>query len=237
MATVFTALRKSSTATLSGGNLTVTVATSTAAAAADRIISGPTYGEYTIGASLTGTIAVGFCNGEFAFTTTLLGANLNSLGYDQAGAVKINNVTLSTIQTFAATDRIGWAINPATQLVWFRKNNGNWNNDVIANQDPAAGLGGISTATLQKGVIIPAVSATAVVPNQAITAKFSTPFTDTAPTGFVTVDTIQPLSVYSEYYAGPAYVSNPSLGAVRSSFSVNATIVNIGTAYNHTSVG
>lgn len=190
-ATTWDSVFKSAGVTLSGGSLTATITSGTSQVGASRTVSGPVYFEVTIGASLTGSMSVGLVNGQYNMAGgTLLGADLNGIGYQNGGAVKINAATISTIMTFTAGDRIGVAYNPQTALIWFRKNNGNWNNDVIGNQNPVGNVGGISLATMTAGRLFPALGATTVTPNQAGTAAFTT-FTDTAPTGYVTIDTIQ----------------------------------------------
>src|SRR5207253_1439510 len=116
----------------------------------------------------------------------------NGIGYKQDGTVKLNNVTLGTIATYTTGNRVGIAYHPQFQLFWARVNNGNWNNNG-ANNPASATLadaqGGLSTATLAGFSLFPAFQ-TAGTNNAAATAIFSTPFTDTAPTGFVTVDTV-----------------------------------------------
>lgn len=59
------------------------------------------------------------------------------------GRIRINSTTvLATIGAFGATDVIGMAVDIDNKLIWFRRNNGNWNNDPTAN--PATGTGGFS---------------------------------------------------------------------------------------------
>lgn len=198
-ATTWNPNNKSGTVTLSGGNLTATVATLTGSVAATNAATGPTYFEVTAGASLTGTMAIGLANRTYSAAplTTVIGSDLNSLGYNQAGAVKVNNVTLATIQTFAASDTICVAFDPQYQLIWFRVNGGNWNNDVIGNQNPVGLVGGISTGSMNQGVMFPAWGSTAVTPNQSGTAVFTSGFAQTPPTGYITVDTCAALGIAS----------------------------------------
>jgi hypothetical protein len=174
---------------LSGGNLTAT-ATAAASVGAARACSGLTYFQVTLGSSIGTAQLVGLVNRSFAFGTTLLGADgaNNSVGYKSSdGTVKINNATAATIQTSAANAVIDVAYNPSTQKIWFRTNNGNWNNDVIANQNPVGSVGGISTAAV-RGALYPAWGAAATGNNA--TAVFTSGFTNTPPTGYITVDTL-----------------------------------------------
>jgi hypothetical protein len=143
-------------------------------------LTGLHYLEATI-TTLTGTPVIGLVNSSYSMATaTLLGGDANSLGYRSGGAVVANSVTLATLAAFVQGDRIGMAIDPANRLVWFRVNNGNWNNSAL--NDPATGVGGIDFSGMTLGRLLPAVgfSATGAV----WTMKFSTAFTDVAPTGY-----------------------------------------------------
>lgn len=185
-ATTYDPNQKGSAVTLSGSNLIATVTSGTGSVRSTNRITGLTYGEAVVGATMSGSCRIGFCNTSSAFTG-LPGADLNSVGWDSGGTVKINNATISTIATFVASDRLGWAIDWQRQLVWFRKNNGDWNNDVIANQNPVGGVGGVSLATMTWGALsfMWGGSATA-----SATARFlASSFTDVAPTGFNDMDT------------------------------------------------
>lgn len=190
-ATVFDANFKSAGITLSGGNLTATVASGTSNVGADHKVTGPTYFEMTMGASLTGSVCVGLVNNAFNTASgTLLGVDANSVGYKNDGTVKINNATLTTIATYLATNVICVAIDPRYAKIWFRVGAGGWNNDILANQDPASNVGGITLATLACAGLRPAFGGTTVSPTQAATAVFTSGFAQTPPTGFITVDTI-----------------------------------------------
>lgn len=50
-------------------------------------------------------------------------------------------VTITTIQTFASTNRVCLAVDIDNALIWFRTTSGSWNNNGSA--DPATGVGGI----------------------------------------------------------------------------------------------
>lgn len=183
---------KTASVALSGGNL---VATSSAASsvAATRTLTGLHYLEATI-TTLTGTPAIGLVNSSYSMSTaTLLGGDANSLGYRSGGAVVANSVTLATLGAFVQGDRVGMAVDPANRLVWFRVNGGNWNGSALNN--PATGVGGLDYSGMTLGRLLPAVgfSLTGAV----WTMKFSTPFTDTAPTGFASVDNVQYITARS----------------------------------------
>jgi hypothetical protein len=179
-------LKSAAGMTLSGGSLTAT-ATAAASVGATQNCTGPTYFQVTIGTAIATSQQVGMVTRRANFGTTLLGNDANlSIGYHSGGTVRINNAVVTTIQTFAANAVVDVAYNPNAKLIWFRTNNGNWNNDVIANQNPAGNVGGISTAGVS-GPLYPAWGAAATGNNA--TAKFTSGFTYTPPTGYITVDT------------------------------------------------
>jgi hypothetical protein len=183
MATTLDPNRKTNQ-TLSGGNL---VATSTGAggALASRTVTGKHYFEAVI-TTLTGTPSVGLCTSQYA-TTAVQGAATSSLAYKPSGIVVINGATVATISAYVQGDRIGVAVDPTLQQVWFRVNNGNWNNNAL--NDPATGVGGIDYTSMALSTLIAAIYAS--LTGSVWTMKFSTPFTDTAPAGFGSLDTLQ----------------------------------------------
>lgn len=188
VATTWDPSNKSANLTLSGGNLAAVSSSGTSAGAATRRISGPAYFEFTLGSALTGSITIGLAMPGFNNGVLLGTTNNLTVGYLQDGTVKVNGTTISTIATFAATNRIDCAVNPAEGLIWFRVNGGNWNNSGTA--DPVALVGGISLSTMAAVNFWPAVSLTAVT-NQSVTANFSSgSFAGTPPTGYLSVDTI-----------------------------------------------
>jgi hypothetical protein len=185
MATTFDPNYKSAGFALSGGNLTAT-ASAAAMVAGTRSISGLTYFECKP-TTLGTTPGVGLINSSSVSSpgAANLGADLNSLAFRSGGTVVLNNVTLTTIQTYAVNDVIGVAVDPQNRLIWFRTNTGNWNNSATAN--PATTTEGIDYSTMNCGRVLPAVgSATTTVWVGAFTT-----FLNTAPSGFVTVDTVQ----------------------------------------------
>ncbi len=203
---------KGAAVTLSGSNLIATVTVGTGSTCANNFISGPVYFEQVIGATLTGSARVGICNPYSFVMTTLVGVDLWSCGYNATGTVLINNVTVATIASYTANDNIGVAFNPATNLIWFRKNGGNWNNDVIGNQNPVGNVGGISTTTIGYGNFAPAWGGSAT---SSTTAKFaSASWTYTAPTGYVSNDT---LGVVAD---------NGEVASTSATFSTYATSIN-----------
>lgn len=139
------------------GGTTNVIATSPAIASATestRWAVGNLYFEVDI-QFLAGTPAVGICSYWFTPSAQTIGTTIDSIAYQSNGQVRINNATIATISAFAAGDTVCLAYHPGLQLIWFRVNNGSWNNDGTAN--PATAVGGISTATWRAERAFPAV--------------------------------------------------------------------------------
>lgn len=187
-ATTWDNVFKTANVTLSGSNLVATSSGAAVGGGATIKMTGKSYFEITC-TTLTGTPRIGLTT--WVLFAGALGSTAASLGYASTGAVTVNNVTLATIQTFIQGNRIGVAVDPAARLIWFRVNNGNWNNNAANN--PATGVGGIDFSSMTPDQWFPAygMSATGTV----WTAKFSTAFTDTAPSGFSSVDSVQVAAV------------------------------------------
>lgn len=209
MATTWDTNAKSSSVALSGGSLIATVGSASGNVLATRALSGPTYFEVAVGSNLTGTASIGLANRAYNFGSTaiLLGSDANGCGYRSGGTVLINGTTIATIASYAANSVIGVAVNIVSQLIWFRVGTGNWNNDVIANQNPVGNVGGISLASMSLGSALPACGATFSSVADVFTAAFSS-FTNTAPTGYITVDTIG-VSATNELRAGVSARQDP----------------------------
>jgi hypothetical protein len=216
MATIWDANNKQTNITLSGGSLTATAGntSSSAGVRATRVITGPTYLEYAIGSLTGGTLLLGLAAYSWAFASLQLGADNSSLSYQSSGVVRINGITLSTIQGFAATNTVQMFYSPRLEQVWFNVNNGNWNNSVsnVPSDNPATAVGGISTATLLTGgggPLFPAMSSTGAAGNtNALTAHFSSSgWTYSAPTGGASVDACGGVGKAPIYASGtPDYV-------------------------------
>lgn len=181
-------------------------------------ITGLSYFEATI-TTLTGTPAIGIASSTWNHSTSL-GTGNDTVGYLPSGAVKINNVTIATIATYVQGNRIDVAVDSQNRLIWFRVNNGNWNNSGTAN--PATGVGGIDWSSAFIGTPYMALSWSAS--GNRWDANFSGPFTDTVPTGYNTLDTANYTTVKSVVnptelpsgFSSPAGVvaSRPSLDQV-----------------------
>ncbi len=172
---------------LSNGNLTVTSSSSVGNKHTRATVSqssGTYYNEIQVNAAPLGTSGwgIGLLNSSEIFTN-YLGQTNNSIGWFGDGQVFLNNTSIITIQTFAAGDTLSMATNVSLQLVWFRTNGGNWNNDILANQNPATNTGGISFAAIT-GSVYPGNE---VEDNGDIgTVNFgATSYAESVPTGYI----------------------------------------------------
>jgi hypothetical protein len=199
-ATTWDPLAKGVSVTLSGSNLIATFNTGTpyGVAATRQITSAKTYYEL-VATTMSALVAIGLIDRSGSGTSGITFAMTNELGYDihsvalrNNGQVLCNSVALATIQSFTQGDRIQIAydltVNPPQ--IYFNVNNGNWNNSGANN--PATGVGGIALPSnfgANGSPAVPAVSCANSTPAAVITASFTT-FTYTAPTGFVSPDTV-----------------------------------------------
>jgi len=197
--TTWDPLAKGVGVTLSGSNLIATFNTGTpyGVAATRQITSAKTYYEI-VATTMSGIVAIGVMDRSGTGTGTITGSYANHLGFDvhsvalrNNGQVLQNSVALATIQTFTQGDRVQVAydltVNPPQ--IYFNVNNGNWNNN--GANSPATGVGGISLTNFNGtgGPTLLVVSCAATTPAAVMTASF-TSFTFTAPTSFVSPDTV-----------------------------------------------
>lgn len=206
MATNWDATAKNAHALLSNNNLTVVGDASSALNFAGRSVAGGVIGsgvkrywEVTIVADAGGAsneVGVGaasaaetFLDGEY------LGSQAAGLGYYDSGAVFYTAIAGATFATFGAGDIICVALVGWTK-VWFRVNGGGWNNDILANQNPATNTGGIDITAAIAADIYPAYD---VRNTGSQTANFgASALAFTPPSGFTTFDT-PPSTSGSEY--------------------------------------
>jgi hypothetical protein len=146
---------KGSGVTLSGSNLVATFGEAFGTHEAVRSVashsSGKFYAEFTA-TTVVGDSQIGVGDSGFDVTGSpgYLGGSANSLGYSSSGAVFQNNgSTVATYSTYTSGDVIGMAVDFGGQLIWWRVNAGNWNNNAMA--DPATGANGLSTASIGSG--------------------------------------------------------------------------------------
>lgn len=141
------------------------------------------YSEFTITATPLSSCGPGVANVSNTFADNeYLGLSVNSLGYYPNGQVFVNNVNIATIQGYAAGAIIRWACKGGSKL-WLAVDGGGWNNDIIANQNPATNTGGIDISAL--GTVYPAytVASNGGV-NEIIAANFGPTFAFTPPAGY-----------------------------------------------------
>jgi len=130
---------------------------------------------------------VGIANSSESLTN-FVGVDLNGIGWEwNNGNININNAHTNTnFVTGVANDVIGFAVDFTNQKLWVKNitHNGGWNNDVIANQNPATNTGGYSIAGLNAGPYfimadVGAVNGESLSLNTGPTFNISTP-----PSGF-----------------------------------------------------
>lgn len=132
-------------------------------------------------------MAVGLANATWAVNGGgFLGGDANGLAYYPTSGIWFNNSNILAIAGGAAGDTFDIAINDSIQKVWTRINGGNWNGDVIANQDPANNIGGASYAGIGAGQIYAALNLDGSGGNSQWTINFGQiPYTFAGPTGYV----------------------------------------------------
>jgi hypothetical protein len=173
---------KSSNITLSNGNLTATSSNTTAggARAVDFQFNGKLYFEAASTTWTGSNTAAGIGSPSWGRS----GANsANAVLAYPNGDIYINSVhfgATALLGAFVANDVMCFAVDLPNQLVWVRRNAGNWNGSATAN--PATGVGGFSYSGLFGGFVAPICSFNAVA---AITFDFGdTAFAQTVPSGF-----------------------------------------------------
>ncbi len=149
---------------------------------------------------LSAPISIGFCNPIFNISgAVLLGSDNNGVAYEPGGAVILNGVTLSTIQTYAAGNVVQVAVDISNLLVWFNVNGGNWNNNVA--NSPASGVGGIGFSSMNLPVdLYAAFGGPSTTPPQTVRATFNAPFAYPLPSGYVGLEDTGPVSTVNVGY-------------------------------------
>lgn len=181
--------------TLSNGNLTGTRTGAGWQTSRSNVghTTGKYYAEATIN-TLAGAVGFGFCNAS-ELNTARLGADTNGMMiYTVAGGadsgIFYNGGKAQGIGTAPAQAAVlGVAVDLNAKLVWFyNPATQQWNNDVIANQNPATGLGGIPISN----IAVPGGTATAVYLAASLDANTdavtlnagATQFVNAVPSGF-----------------------------------------------------
>ena len=132
--TTWDSAKKGGGITLSGGNLIATQNDSEPTAVVLSIAgysTGKYYCEFTIALSSAWEYAVGISNTSQSLTANL--GTVDSFAYYENGLTVTNSAAVSNIGTYGNGDVIGMAVDFDNNKIWFRKNGGNWQNDVSAN--------------------------------------------------------------------------------------------------------
>ena len=197
-----------------GANLKVNI-NGAGSTSSTRVLTSPlSYFEIS-STTVTGTMSLGLTSRYYNISTSnLIGYDYNGIGFNSSGAVKLNNSTLATIQTYTSGAVVGVAVDLLHQLIWFTTNGTSWNNDILANQNPVGAVGGISIAGISpQSALFPAVGGSAS--GAASYANFSTSmFSYTPPTGFVSPDSTGVSAVWAQQ-DGPQHSAWPSEGRVQ----------------------
>lgn len=172
---------KAAAVTLSNGNLTATGPASFGGYAVNSI-NANFYCE-AVFTNFGSIPRFGPCTSSWSFTSQELGDS-NSISYNpSSGQVRYAGGGIATIMTATTSDRICMAWEASTHKVWWRVNNGNWNNSGTDN--PATSTGGYSNFN-PGGAVLPAYEVFGSTAS--ITAYFSqTSWLYTAPAGFTQI--------------------------------------------------
>lgn len=210
--------------TLSGGNL---IATNSSAAdngvkGVSLKTSGKLYFEMAFSA-LTGADSGGGVCGT--------GANFASLGADASrgalqfknGAIYVNGVTNVNGGSISG-QTLCVAVDLTNNKIWFRVNGGNWNNDVIGNQNPATNTGGKDISAITGNGLLILASVTAASETCTLNAGASA-FAQTAPSGFSGWDNVTAESGVTDYgNTGGAGDRTASIPAISTTFTMSGTL-------------
>lgn len=161
---------KSSTITLSNGNLEATTSTTgSQLVRATKAITGKTYFEVQVGgvtSSANGKGAVGLATTSQALNTIPGGSGASGIGINYQGQVNVNNVGTAAgatsggttvANTYGAGSVLCFAVDPVNMLMWVKNGaNGIWSNNGTTSGagDPVAGTGGFA---IPSGALTPAV--------------------------------------------------------------------------------
>lgn len=185
--TTWNSADKSSSINLSNGDLTAT-SIEGASNNSVRTVAGKSSGKYycEFSSLVAGSgVFIGLANSSLPIeaTSDFPGADADGVGYYSVlGQVFLDSGSIGTIVTYTTGDLIDMALDLDNERIWFRKNNGNWNNSGAAN--PATNTGGFDISGLNAGPYF-VVWTCAATANETVTANFgATSFAHTAPSGF-----------------------------------------------------
>ena len=140
---------KATQVTLSNGNLTAVATTGGAYGVRGAFAFGNGgNGKYYFEVKVVGTIAhcgIGVAN----LTSAMSGVNISSgtaFVYVDNGATLVNGVAGITVAVCANGDTLCVAVDVINNMIWYRTNGGNWNNN--SSNNPSANVGGIDISAV-----------------------------------------------------------------------------------------
>lgn len=175
---------------LTNGNLTLertsSGSTYSRSGTVDSKSTGKYYCEFKVDMYSTGNFGIGWMNASADFTTssgaTYVGNAADGVGWYPAQNAIYHNAALlgSMTYTLNVGDIVGLAWDAGAKLIWYRVNNGLWNN--FGPSDPATGTSGFNPSGMT-GAMVPAVCSYVI--GDKVTANFgATAFAFTPPSGF-----------------------------------------------------
>lgn len=173
------------------GNTTCTIVNYIQEVATDRTMTCNSYFEI-IPSYFNSISSIGIINGNRTlWTNTFLGSDTNGIGYKSTGDVLYNNSTITTLLPYYQGNTICVSVDIDNNLIYFKRDNGYWNNNSSAN--PSTQTGGIDITGLTTNKNFkPCVSSDAsytVSRIQTFTGNFSSNnFRYTPPSGFISID-------------------------------------------------
>lgn len=180
--TTFNPSDKSSTVTLSGGNLTATYATSYGGVRSiSSYTSGKKYMEWFVNVGVNAfDSAFGVANATADLTAV---TTTGEAGYFEGDTTIFGNngTVLTGLSTYSQLITMGMAVDFGNLKIWFRNNGGNWNNN--PSGDPVANVGGGDISFITGPIFAWALGNGANLAS--LTANFgSTAYSFTPPTGY-----------------------------------------------------
>lgn len=187
VSTAFDPTHKGANTTLSGGNLIATLNTTTGAFESTLSTVGKSSGKFYmegVSGGSTSSPIIGISSVTGFPVNNFVGDSLTGIGWDGDNRILSNSAVVTNIQTYTFGDTCCMAVDLTNSKIWFRTNGGNWNNDVIGNQNPATNTGGISLSSLTNAPFFPAVSLLNLIGNSWTVNFGNTAYNQTPPSGF-----------------------------------------------------
>ena len=150
--------------------------------------SGKYYAEFTYSAGNAGFVgvALGIANANAVLSGTILGGNANGVGLENDGYLYYSNLSPNIHVPINVGHVIGMAVDFSTKKIWYRVDNGLWDN---TTDDPATNTGGTDWSVNNTGPYFVAVTAGFDSGPDTITVNFgATAFANAAPSGFTAWD-------------------------------------------------